>query len=302
VRGVTATRGSMAVLVVVPFLNEEAYLGTLLDSLANQTRPPDRLVLVNDGSTDGSDAIAAKFAARHDYATLLRRPPRSRGPDRLAAAGPLLAFQWAVDQSGGEWDVLAKLDADVELTPDTIGAIEHQLESDPRLGMAGAYLCEIGPQGVPVRMRSRPDHVHGATTFYRRECYEDIAPLPAIVGWDMIDASRARLRGWRTESIPIPGGDPLHLRPMGVQDGLLRSFRRWGMAAYALGEHPLHVFPHAVQRMGERPLVIGGLNYLFGWALGAVRRTPRAEPELRAFVRRQQLRRIGERLRRLGRR
>jgi biofilm PGA synthesis N-glycosyltransferase PgaC len=168
--------------------------------------------------------------------------------------------------------------------------------------MAGAYLREVDPQGVSMRMRSRPDHVHGATTFYRRECYEDIAPLPAIVGWDMIDANRARLRGWRTESVPIPGGDPLHLRPMGAQDGLLRSFRRWGMAAYALGEHPLHVFLHSVQRMRERPLVIGGLNYLVGWALGALRRLPRAEPELRGFVSRQQLRRIGERSRRLGRR
>ena len=158
-------------------------------------------------------------------------------------------------------------------------------------------------EGVPVRMRSRPEHVHGATTFYRRECYEDIAPLPAIVGWDMIDANRARLRGWRTESVPIPGGDPLHLRPMGAQDGLLRSFRRWGMAAYALGEHPLHVFPHGVQRMGERPFVIGGpqLPRLAGRS-ATLRRTPRAEPELRAFVRRQQLRRIGERVRRLGRR
>jgi hypothetical protein len=54
--------------------------------------------------------------------------------------------------------------------------------------------------------------------------------------------------------------------------------------------------------MGERPLVIGGLNYLIGWTLGRVRRLPRAEPELRAFVRRQQLRRIGERVLKLGRR
>ena len=127
----------MVILVVVPFLNEERYLGTLLDSVASQTRPPDRLVLVNDGSTDGSEAIAAEFAARHDYAMLLRRPPRSREPDRLAAAGPLLAFQWAVSKSGGGWDVLAKLDADLQLTPDTIEAIEHRLESDPGPGDGG---------------------------------------------------------------------------------------------------------------------------------------------------------------------
>ena len=158
--------------------------------------------------------------------------------------------------------------------------------------MAGAYLREVDRRSVgadAVTPGPRP----GANDLYRRECYEDIAPLPAIVGWDMIDANRARLRGWRTESVPIPSGDPLHLRPMGAQDGLLRSFRRWGMAAYALGEHPLHVFLHGVQRMGERPRVIGGLNYLVGWSLGTLGRLL-GRTELRAFVRRQQLRRIGE--------
>ena len=44
----------MVLAVVVSFLNESKYLPTLLDSIQAQSRPPDELVLVDDGSTDGS--------------------------------------------------------------------------------------------------------------------------------------------------------------------------------------------------------------------------------------------------------
>jgi hypothetical protein len=50
----------------------------------------------------------------------------------------------------------------------------------------------------------------------------------------------------------------------------------------------------------RRPRVIGGLNYLVGWALAALRRPPRAEPELRQVVRHDQLDRIRRRARGLG--
>jgi poly-beta-1,6-N-acetyl-D-glucosamine synthase len=287
----------MRIAVIVPFLDEAEHLGTLLESVAAQTRPPDRMLLVNDGSQDGSQELASAFARAHPFATALDRPRRPVGPDRLATGGALVAFEWGVDQLEEPWDVVVKLDADVQLTPETFATIEHELEADPSLGMAGAHLSELDERGVPARMVVGPGHVHGATTFYRRECYEQITPLPAIAGWDMIDASRARMHGWRTESFAIPGGDPLHLRPMGTADGLLRAFRRWGSSAYVLGEHPLHVLLYGLVRMRqERPRVLGGANYLLGYVGAAVRRVPRAEPELRAFVHRDQLRRVARRL------
>jgi biofilm PGA synthesis N-glycosyltransferase PgaC len=88
----------------------------------------------------------------------------------------------------------------------------------------------------------------------------------------------------------------LHMRPMGAHDGALRAFRRWGACAYGYGEHPLHVLLESVWRMKDEPVLLGGTSYLAGWLLAAVRRAPRAEPELRAHVRRDQLRRIGRRL------
>jgi glycosyltransferase involved in cell wall biosynthesis len=57
--------------VVVVFLNEERFLPRLLSSVAGQTRAPDRLLLVDDGSEDASPSIARDFADAYPYAEAL---------------------------------------------------------------------------------------------------------------------------------------------------------------------------------------------------------------------------------------
>ena len=275
-------------IVVVPFFNEERHLPSLLDSIAGQSRRPDRLLLVDDGSTDGSPGIAAAFARDHDYAELLRRPVRPAEKDPLSAAHELRAFQWALGRLDAPWETVAKLDADLRLVPCHLAEVERRLREDPRLGITGAYLSTLAPDGRPVRHRGGREHVDGAGKFYRRACYEQIAPLPAFLGWDTIDEVRARMRGWRTASFELPGGDSLHLRRMGSRQGILRGFRRAGVAAHAYGAHPLHVALSTAVRVRERPFVLCGASYALGWVLAAARRAPRAEREARAFVRREQ--------------
>jgi poly-beta-1,6-N-acetyl-D-glucosamine synthase len=284
--------GGVILAVVVPFLNEREHLPDFLESVATQTRRPDRLLLVDDGSTDGSHERAAEFAETHSWASVLRRPPRNPERDRLATAKELEAFQWAVERLELEWDVLAKLDADLRLTPRTIATILAEIERDDQLGLAGSYLQENGR-----RIRIGDGHVHGATKFFRRACWEDVAPIPPILGWDTIDESTARLRGWATRSFAMPDGDPEHLRPRGTYDGALRGYRRWGECSYALGESPLHVTLYALRQMAsERPRFAGGVSYATGYAAAALRRAPRADAEVRASVRRAQKQRIKERI------
>jgi glycosyltransferase involved in cell wall biosynthesis len=251
----------MRIAVVIPFLNEERHLPTVLDALASQSRAPDSLVLVDDGSSDASAEIAARFADAHDYAILLRRPRRAAMSDRMAQAHELRAFHWALERIAIDWDVVGKLDADVSLTPDSLAEIERRIESDPELGIAGTHIWQLEPDGTRSEHRCPEGHVEGATKFYRRACWEEISPLPAILGWDTIDEVRARMHGWRTQSFSPPSGRPLHLRRTASHDG-------------------------------QPPRVLFALNYLAGWTLAALRRVPRAEPEARAFVRRENLRRL----------
>lgn len=287
----------MRIAIVVPFLNEERFLGTLLESLAAQTRLPDRVLLVDDGSTDRSADIAQPFADTHDSVDLLRRPRRPPERDRLLTASELRSFQWAVEQLDEPYDVVAKLDADLRLPPCMLAELERRFMADPQLGLAGAFLSEEDPDGRLRRHRCPPGNVEGPTKFYRAECLEAISPLPAILGWDTIDEARIRMLGWRTQTFAMPGGDPIHLRRQGAGDGVLRGYRRAGHAAYGYGSHPLTVLLSATVRMRDSPPVLTGLNYLAGWALAGLQRRGRAEPELRRFLRREQLRRIRNLLR-----
>ena len=198
------------------------------------------------------------------------------------------------------WDVVAKLDADLQLTPRTIETVEALLLREPGVGIGGARLG-LAPTAGGARHRARRDHVDGAIKFYRRACWEDISPLPSMLGWDTIDEVRARLHGWRVASVDVPGGNPEQLRAMGLHDGLLRAHRRWGRCAWSYGEHPIHVLAVALQRAGDRPPIAGSANYMLGWAAAGLCRAPRAEPAVRRYVRDDQLRRLRARARALGR-
>ena len=156
----------MRVAIVVPFLNEAAFLPRFLHSVAEQTRRPDLLLLIDDGSADGSAERAEAFAARHSFATAVRRPARPPAVDRLASASVVKAFHWGLERIGGErWDVIAKMDADLELAPDHVETVLGAFEADPALGVAGAYLSICGPGGelraggAPERARARAEQV-----------------------------------------------------------------------------------------------------------------------------------------------
>lgn len=280
-------------LVVVAFLNEEGYLPTFLASICAQSRRPDLLVLVDDGSTDGSPAVAEGFARSHPWIRALRRPPRPPERDRLATAAELKAFHWGLEQvEADEWDVIVKMDGDLDLSPRHFETVLDALEGDPAVGIAGAYLSIVDADGCVARETHPDDHVRGPNKFFRRACLEQVEPLPAILGWDTIDERRARMHGWRTSSVALPSGDSIHLRPTGQHDGRLRAFRRWGYCAWGWGAHPLYVLAGAVHRFRRRPYVLGGISYLWGYLQGALTRAPQVDPETKAFGQREEKARL----------
>jgi len=85
--------------VIVPTLNEAAYLPHLLEALQGQTRPPDEVVVADAGSTDGTPDLARRYGAR---VVPGGNPATGRNAGARAATGDLFFF----------------LDADVLPAPD----------------------------------------------------------------------------------------------------------------------------------------------------------------------------------------
>ena len=72
--------------VVVPFYNNVDQLGDCLDSIAAQTHADLAVIMVDDGSTDGSTEVAAHRAAADPRFTLVRAAPTAAPARRATMA------------------------------------------------------------------------------------------------------------------------------------------------------------------------------------------------------------------------
>ncbi len=92
----TAQTKRSQVSVVVPVYNVEAYLPECLDSVLASDHADLEIVVVDDGSTDGSGALADDYAARHPRIQVVHTPNRGLGAARNEgvrhASGDYLAF------------------------------------------------------------------------------------------------------------------------------------------------------------------------------------------------------------------
>lgn len=105
---------------IVPVYNSEAYLGQALDSILAQTLPASEIIIIDDGSTDATAMIAAKYARHVSY---IRQ--ENQGPAGARNAGLRVA-------SG---DFLAFLDADDTWCPEKLERQVQALEADPDAGI-----------------------------------------------------------------------------------------------------------------------------------------------------------------------
>ena len=89
------------VSVIVPVYNVERYLGECLDSILGQTLKDIEVLCVDDGSTDGSAAILADYAAKDSRVRLFASPHagafRAREVGVKAAMGEFFYFMDADD-------------------------------------------------------------------------------------------------------------------------------------------------------------------------------------------------------------
>lgn len=131
-------------LVVSPVYNEEANLEATARAVAAQTRPPDRWVVVDNGSSDGTLETARRLAREIPFMSVVeagRAAPD--GADKLALAREAHAFNVGLEQAGWrDFGYVGKLDGDVELPPEWFAELIRRFERNERLGLAAGRLVE----------------------------------------------------------------------------------------------------------------------------------------------------------------
>ena len=276
-------------VIITPARNEERFIELTLQSMVAQTYLPLRWLIVSDGSTDRTDEIVGRYAARYPWIELLRMPQRQE----RHFAGKVYAFNAGFERVKSlEFDVVGNLDADVSFEPEHFEFLLGKMKETPKLGMAGAPFRE-GTFQYDYRF-SNIENVWGGCQLFRRQCYEGIGGYMPLKGGciDHVAVISARFHGWKTRT--FPDKICMHHRTMGTaQHSELRAKFRLGVKDHSVGNHPLWEFVRAIYQMKHRPVVAGGIALWMGyaWALLRGAEVPLSK-DLVTFVRREQMQRL----------
>jgi hopene-associated glycosyltransferase HpnB len=188
--------------VLVPARDEASVLGATLPSLLVQHGEFARLILIDDGSEDGTGALAEDLAAREGAAQkveVLDAPPRPPG-----WSGKLYALQAGLDRArelrGGElppWILFA--DADIRHAPGSIAALRRQAS-------AGAHdlvsvMVRLRTQGFWEKLLAPPFVYFFQLLYPFRRVSRPRSRVAAAAGGCVLVASSALVRAGGLEAI-----------------------------------------------------------------------------------------------------
>ncbi len=190
--------------IVMPCYNAAPYVEEAIGSVFRQSYPHVELIVVDDGSTDGSIEILQHLAAAH--------------PDRISLiyqnrAGPFVARNQALAHANGNY--IAFLDADDTWHTDALRLLHGALETEP------ADVAYCGWQNMGIAATDTQPHIPPAF-----EAGEDVSHFLEHGVWPINSVLTRRplideLRGF-SERAPTAMDDDLWLRMLARQPRLVR--------------------------------------------------------------------------------
>ncbi|MFH1980537.1 MAG: glycosyltransferase [Pseudomonadota bacterium] len=184
--------------VAMATYNGERYIRPQLDSIFAQERMPDRMVIVDDASTDATPRILDEYARRHPGIVRVAGNRQNRGAP----------YTFAKAMSQCDTHFIALADQDDEWLPGKLAALLAAAAENPGAGMWFHDLAIINPQGetraesfwavapegepLPVagsdaraRIARYSNPVPGCTMFIDAAMREKMLPFPSpLVGHD----------------------------------------------------------------------------------------------------------------------
>jgi glycosyltransferase involved in cell wall biosynthesis len=184
------------VSVIIPVHNGERFLGDAVQSAVAQDHRPLEVIVVDDGSTDGSGMLADRLAAAHPEVRATSQPN----------AGPAAARNLGITLARG--DMVAFLDADDVWPPGSLSSRVRHLAEHPEVGCVLGRQEQVLEPGIPEPAWLAPDPILGdpgglnlVACLVRRSVLEDVGGFdPSYrVGEGLEWLGRLRSAGVRTD-------------------------------------------------------------------------------------------------------
>ncbi len=193
------------VSILIPFYNAEPWLAQTVESALAQTWPHQEVILVDDGSTDNSLALARTFEPRGVRVTT--QPNHGQGA----------ACNYALRLSQG--DFIKFFDADDLLSPNMVALQVAALASHPR-SLAYSEWARFYSDPTEARFVSRPDWHDAAPIAWLVETWADAQPMMQCGQFLLPRALLDRAGGW-DERLSLINDFEFFTRLMLASEGLV---------------------------------------------------------------------------------
>ena len=219
----------MRYYIVIPTYNEEQFIALTLQSLAEQTVVPTKVIVVNDSSTDSTPEIVSGFAKKYPWITLVNK---TSDAIHLPGSKVIQAIQKGLESIDEDYDLIVKVEADLIFPANYFETIIRHFKSDTTIGMVGGF-CYIEKNGEWILENlTDKDHIRGALKAYRKATFQQIGGLRPQMGWDTVDELLCKYYNWKIvtdESLHVK-----HLKPTGANYNKTARYKQ-GEAFYTLG-------------------------------------------------------------------
>ncbi len=281
----------MKLYIIIPSHNEEQFISLTLQSLVEQTVLPEKVVVVNDNSTDKTAEIVLAFAEKHSWISLVNK---TSDAVHLPGSKVIQAFQKGLESIDEGYDLIVKADADLIFPSNYFETIIQHFQSDATIGMVGGF-CYIEKNGEWILENlTDKDHIRGALKAYRKATFKQIGGLRAQMGWDTVDELLCKFYHWKVvtdESLHVK-----HLKPTGANYNKTARYKQ-GEAFYTLG-YGFVITGIASLKLAMRkgkPFLF--LDYLIGfWKAKTANRPLLVTPEQARFIRKYRLQKMKAKL------
>ena len=252
----------MRICIVIPAHNEEQYITDCLFSFVHQSQPPDKLVIVDDNSTDNTYRLATDIAKDHDWIKVLKHKSANA---HQPGAKVVNAFNFGLQQLS-DYDIIGKFDADISIPTNYFEQLRKHFQIDSKLGMCSGLLYIKKNYTWVYENISDKNHVRGPIKLYRKACFEKIGGLRNGIGWDTVDVLLAQYHGFHIKTDKTL--QVRHLRPTG-QGYQKKGYQKKGAALfkmrYGLPLAKIALFKMAWQAKSVRLYLQAIFGYLRSW-------------------------------------
>lgn len=201
----------MKIYIIIPAHNEADYIGLTLQSLVDQTYSAERIVVVNDNSSDETPQIISGFISKAPSVSMVSI---TSSEAHLPGSKVIRAFNEGLKTLDEDFDIICKFDADLIFPSNYLETIVKHFESSQDIGMVGGFCTIPKADTWTLENLTNKDHIRGALKAFRKKCFKDIGGLQPSMGWDTADELIAQFKGWQISTDP----ELLvkHLKPTGT--------------------------------------------------------------------------------------